>query len=87
MIFILLIFSLIADQVSGQVALIPKFEAGQFGKGWTIGNHREQRNTCLKDIHLQNFQTCNFGPKYRLRHLKLTSASWCVKMIVWHHVQ
>ena len=56
MIFILLIFSLIADQVSGQVALIPKFEAGQLGKGWTIGNHREQRNTRLKDIHLQIFQ-------------------------------
>ena len=48
MIFILLIFSLIADQVSGQVALIPKFEAGQLGQGWTIGRHREQRKPFLK---------------------------------------
>ena len=44
MIFILLIFSLIADQVSGQVALIPKLQGGDLGKGWTIGRHREQRN-------------------------------------------
>ena len=44
MIFILLIFSLIADQVSGQVALIPKLQGGELGKGWTIGRHREQRN-------------------------------------------
>ena len=48
MIFIFLIFSLIADQVSGQVALIPKFEAGNLGKGWTIGRHRETRNHILK---------------------------------------
>ena len=48
MIFILLIFSLIADQVSGQVALIPKLDQGDLGKGWTIGRHREQRNPFLK---------------------------------------
>ena len=44
MIFILLIFSLIADQVSGQVAIISKLQGGELGKGWTIGRHREQRN-------------------------------------------
>ena len=48
MIFILLIFSLIADQVSGQVALIPKLQGGDLGKGWSIGRHREQRNPFLK---------------------------------------
>ena len=72
MIFILLIFSLIADQVSGQVALIPKLDQGRdprtetlffitvhgsldqgdLGKGWTIGRHREQRNTFSKKVSL-----------------------------------